>query len=223
MTRCKHVLCCHCMGNASHFGSLLFSFVGGLIRQYLQAWAGHFAEKILSISTCPREAHSALQAAELLEVVAALFPDAYHPSQVVQLLSIDHSSSGFAILTLAIWCRMLCEVHESYQTNISLAEKGYWVYDFALPLLILHAFTFHTAKNLRRWLTICPRRQITVLDTHDGMGIDDISGLAEVISNANLHSALDDSPNCVPSPFRDDADDACVASLVNTSNTHQSL
>ena len=71
-------------------------------------------------------------------------------------------------------------MHEEYATNIALAMNGYWVYDFALPLLILHAFTFKTMDNLKHWLTICPRRQITVLDTHDGMGIDDIAGLAEV-------------------------------------------
>ena len=78
--------------------------------------------------------------------------------------------------------RLLCEVHEEYATNINLALQGYWVYDFALPLLILHAFTFKTMDNLKHWLEICPRRQITVLDTHDGMGIDDIAGLAEVPS-----------------------------------------
>lgn len=77
-------------------------------------------------------------------------------------------------------CRLLCEVHEEYETNIKLAKEGYFVYDFALPLLLLHAFTFHTAENMANWLRICPRRQITVLDTHDGMGIDDISGLASV-------------------------------------------
>lgn len=44
------------------------------------------------------------------------------------------------------------------------------VYDFALPLLLLHAFTFKTMDNLKHWLRICPRRQITVLDTHDGDG-----------------------------------------------------
>lgn len=76
--------------------------------------------------------------------------------------------------------RLLCEVHEEYETNIKLAKQGYFVYDFALPLLLLHAFTFHSAENLANWLRICPRRQITVLDTHDGMGIDDISGLAPV-------------------------------------------
>jgi sucrose phosphorylase len=43
------------------------------------------------------------------------------------------------------------------------------VYDFALPLLLLHALRFQTAEPLKLWLSICPRRQITVLDTHDGM------------------------------------------------------
>jgi sucrose phosphorylase len=85
----------------------------------------------------------------------------------------------------------LCEVHEEYKTNIALSLHGYWVYDFALPLLILHAFTFKTMDNLKHWLTICPRRQITVLDTHDGMGIDDIIGLAEVrTSLLNISSAM---------------------------------
>ena len=91
--------------------------------------------------------------------------------------------------------RLLCEVHEEYSTNIALALHGYWVYDFSLPLLILHAFTFKTMDNLRHWLGICPRRQITVLDTHDGMGIDDIAGLAEVgtFSNFNLNIPIFES------------------------------
>jgi hypothetical protein len=40
--------------------------------------------------------------------------------------------------------------------------------DFALPLLVLHAIHWKTAINLRDWMQICPHRQITVLDTHDG-------------------------------------------------------
>ena len=75
-------------------------------------------------------------------------------------------------------------MHEEFRTNIELAKRGFWVYDFALPLLLLHACTFQTGANMRNWLRICPRRQITVLDTHDGMGIDDIEGLAEVGSRA---------------------------------------
>ena len=93
-----------------------------------------------------------------------------------------HDSSGFSKCwpDLHAVCRLLCEVHEEYETNIKLAKEGYFVYDFALPLLLLHAFTFRTAENIANWLRICPRRQITVLDTDDGMGIDDISGLASV-------------------------------------------
>lgn len=81
-------------------------------------------------------------------------------------------------------------MHEEYETNIKLAKAGYFVYDFALPLLLLHAFTFHTAENIANWLRICPRRQITVLDTHDGMGIDDISGLASVSIAQILRAVL---------------------------------
>lgn len=36
---------------------------------------------------------------------------------------------------------------------------------------MLHALHWKTAVNLRRWMRICPRRQITVLDTHDGAAI----------------------------------------------------
>ncbi|CAL8469192.1 g8733 [Coccomyxa elongata] len=94
--------------------------------------------------------------------------------------------------------RLLCEVHEEYATNIALALHGYWVYDFSLPLLILHAFTFKTMDNLRHWLTICPRRQITVLDTHDGMGIDDIAGLAEVCDVEQLQEVVEHRLGCNP-------------------------
>ncbi|KAK9815406.1 hypothetical protein WJX72_003171 [[Myrmecia] bisecta] len=93
---------------------------------------------------------------------------------------------------------LLCEVHEEYETNIKLAHAGYVVYDFALPLLILHAFTFQTARNLNNWLRLCPRRQITVLDTHDGMGIDDIAGLATVCDINELESVIDDRLGCSP-------------------------
>ncbi len=67
-------------------------------------------------------------------------------------------------------------------------------YDFALPLLVLHAFEFQSATNLKHWLSVCPRRQITVLDTHDGMGIDDITGLANV-----RHAPAANAPSCIQS------------------------
>ncbi len=48
------------------------------------------------------------------------------------------------------------------------------VYDFALPPLVLHAIFNHTARYLKQWLEISPRNAITVLDTHDGIGVIDI-------------------------------------------------
>lgn len=32
---------------------------------------------------------------------------------------------------------LLCEVHEHFSMQKTLAEKGFWVYDFALPMLTL--------------------------------------------------------------------------------------
>ncbi|MGP1664838.1 MAG: hypothetical protein ACTS5I_02775, partial [Rhodanobacter sp.] len=57
---------------------------------------------------------------------------------------------------------------------IDIARQVDWVYDFALPPLILHAFEFRTARPLKLWMNIRPRNALTVLDTHDGIGIVDI-------------------------------------------------
>ena len=68
----------------------------------------------------------------------------------------------------------LVEIHSYYKTQIEIAKRVDWVYDFALPPLILHAFFFRTAKYLKHWIKIRPENAITVLDTHDGIGIIDI-------------------------------------------------
>jgi sucrose phosphorylase len=72
---------------------------------------------------------------------------------------------------------ILPEVHAHYSYQLKLAEKGYWVYDFCLPMLVLHTLYHHSNKRLLHWLKICPRHQITTLDTHDGIGIVDIEDL----------------------------------------------
>jgi sucrose phosphorylase len=68
----------------------------------------------------------------------------------------------------------LVEIHSHYRQQIEIAKRVDWVYDFALPPLVLHAFAFRTARYLREWLQIRPRNALTVLDTHDGIGIVDI-------------------------------------------------
>ncbi|MBQ0936198.1 sucrose phosphorylase [Ideonella paludis] len=69
---------------------------------------------------------------------------------------------------------VLVEVHAYYQRQIEIAAKVDWVYDFALPPLVLHALFFGQSGPLKRWIAIRPNNALTVLDTHDGIGIIDI-------------------------------------------------
>ncbi len=72
---------------------------------------------------------------------------------------------------------ILPEVHEHYSYHLKIAAEGYWTYDFALPMLVLHTLFNHTSERLKHWLRICPRHQLTTLDTHDGMGVVDVKDL----------------------------------------------
>jgi len=80
----------------------------------------------------------------------------------------------FAAQGRARGIEVLVEVHAYYQRQLEIASHVDWVYDFALPPLVLHAFTFGTAEALKRWIRVRPTNAITVLDTHDGIGIIDI-------------------------------------------------
>lgn len=75
--------------------------------------------------------------------------------------------------------QMLPEIHENYSIQLKMAERGHWVYDFALPMLTLHALFSGRTDRLAHWLRICPRKQFTTLDTHDGIGVVDVVGLLE--------------------------------------------
>ena len=69
---------------------------------------------------------------------------------------------------------VLVEIHSYYQKQIEIARRVDWVYDFALPPLVLHALFQRDARPLARWLAISPRNAVTVLDTHDGIGVIDV-------------------------------------------------
>lgn len=73
--------------------------------------------------------------------------------------------------------QILPEIHEHYTIQLELAERGYYVYDFALPMLLLHALYFGKVDYLKHWFDICPRNQFTTLDTHDGLGVVDVRDL----------------------------------------------
>jgi sucrose phosphorylase len=74
----------------------------------------------------------------------------------------------------ALSIEVLVEVHAYHQDQINIARRVDWVYDFALPPLVLHALYSRSAERLKHWLTISPRNCITVLDTHDGIGVIDV-------------------------------------------------
>ncbi len=69
---------------------------------------------------------------------------------------------------------VLVEIHSHYLKQIEIARRVDRVYDFALPPLVLHALFNADSKPLDRWLSMSPRNAVTVLDTHDGIGVIDV-------------------------------------------------
>ena len=93
--------------------------------------------------------------------------------------------SGF---TAPFDVEILPEVHEHHRYQLKLAEKDHWTYDFALPMIMLHTLYHHTNRRLLEWLRICPRKQITTLDTHDGLGVVDV---AELMSQDEIDRTIE--------------------------------
>jgi sucrose phosphorylase len=69
--------------------------------------------------------------------------------------------------------RVLVEVHAHYTQQLAIAPLVDLVYDFALPATLLHALGDGDIDPLLRWLELRPANAVTVLDTHDGIGIID--------------------------------------------------
>ncbi|MDD2970872.1 MAG: sucrose phosphorylase [Lachnospiraceae bacterium] len=72
---------------------------------------------------------------------------------------------------------ILPEIHEHYSIQMKIADQGFWIYDFALPVLVLNALYTGEGKYLKKWLEMSPKKQFTTLDTHDGIGIVDVKDL----------------------------------------------
>jgi sucrose phosphorylase len=73
----------------------------------------------------------------------------------------------------------IAEIHSHYQTQVEVAKRVNMVYDFALPPLILHSLFNNDVDALLKWLKISPRNCLTVLDTHDGIGIIDAGPMGD--------------------------------------------
>ena len=82
--------------------------------------------------------------------------------------------AGITAQAHALGIEVLVEIHGHYQEQIEIAARVDWVYDFALPPLVLHTLYTRDATHLKRWLDIRPHNAVTVLDTHDGIGVMDV-------------------------------------------------
>jgi sucrose phosphorylase len=83
---------------------------------------------------------------------------------------------------------VLVEIHSHHLKQVEIAKHVDRVYDFALPPLILHALFKADATPLKRWLAMSPRNAVTVLDTHDGIGVIDVG--ADASDPKNLPGLL---------------------------------
>ncbi len=84
---------------------------------------------------------------------------------------------------------VLVEVHSYWRKQVEIAENVDRVYDFALPPLVLHGLYTGKATRLRRWCEVRPRNAVTVLDTHDGIGVIDVGPEASEVAHLGLLDA----------------------------------
>jgi sucrose 6(F)-phosphate phosphorylase len=81
----------------------------------------------------------------------------------------------------SVGIELLLEVHADHALQDKLAESGYWVYNFVLPLLILHTLLNCSSETLQDHLRSCPRDQFTMLDCHDGIPVQpDLDGILDI-------------------------------------------
>ena len=72
-------------------------------------------------------------------------------------------------ITKAKGCELLPEIHEHYTIQAKITEHDYFVYDFALPMVVLYSLYSGKTNRLVKWLKMSPMKQFTTLDTHDGI------------------------------------------------------
>ena len=91
-----------------------------------------------------------------------MIPDTY---RFIESLASEAHTLGIEVLV---------EVHSHYLQQLEIARQVDWVYDFALPPLVLHSLFSRDARALGHWLRTRPNNAVTVLDTHDGIGVIDV-------------------------------------------------
>ncbi len=92
---------------------------------------------------------------------------------------------------------VLPEIHASYEEKIyeKLAQKGYMVYDFFLPGLVIDAFERKNGTYLKKWIDEILAKNIhtvNMLGCHDGIPLLDLKGLLDEESIQNVIKATVD-------------------------------
>ena len=90
--------------------------------------------------------------------------------------------SDISALAEPLGLTLLPEIHASYSEGVYalLGEKGYPVYDFFLPGLLLDAFETRSGSALAAWASEIVRRglrTVNMLGCHDGIPLLDLKGL----------------------------------------------
>jgi sucrose phosphorylase len=86
--------------------------------------------------------------------------------------------------------QVLAEVHAPTRSDTATAAVVDRVYDFTLAPAILHAVSTGDGGPLREWLRMRPDRPVTVLETHDGIGMVDAVGLLSTAQIAALEERI---------------------------------
>lgn len=126
-------------------------------REYLEDILRTFAENGIRIVRLDAIGYAVKKAGESCFMMPETFEFIAEFSRAARLLEME----------------VLVEVHSHYRKQIDIAAHVDWVYDFALPPLVLHALYTGSSRELKEWIRIRPRNCLTVLDTHDGIGIID--------------------------------------------------
>ena len=89
------------------------------------------------------------------------------PETFAFISSLSRTAAGLGI-------DVLVEIHSHYRTHLEISRQVDYTYDFALPPLLLHALFTGDVAPLVSWLEVRPRNVVSVLDTHDGIGVMDV-------------------------------------------------
>jgi sucrose phosphorylase len=104
-------------------------------------------------------------------------------------------AAGLAAEARRLGLRVLAEVHAPSRSDTATAAVVDQVYDFTLAPAILHAVSTGDGGPLRQWLQERPDHPVTVLETHDGIGLVDAVGLLSTPQIAAIVELVEHNSN----------------------------